>query len=137
MTAPWSFRCLWPVEDEALGYKTAVGIAEAELEERAADAGARLVGPVEWSMVEHDQPDEWPHTALALVAVADAVPARPSRTQFPALIRWYVDQGMTDPQIGEQLGLSKAGVLRVRKIHGIPPGVPPGYRSRSQIGQPP
>lgn len=127
MIAPWTFRCEWPVEDEALGYKSAVSLAESQINELADEAGARVVGPVEWSMVEHDA-DGWPHTPLALVATAEAVPARPTREHFPDLIRYYAGQGMTDPQIGALLGVPRDSIIYIRRKESIPPGCPPGHR---------
>lgn len=136
MTAPWTFRALWPVEDDQASYAEARAFAATEVEQLAEEAGARIVGEVTWEMVENDQPLEWPHTDLVLVAVAEALPQNPTREQYPDLIRYYAGQQMTDPQIGELLGVPRDSVIYVRRKHSIAAGVPPGYRSRDEITEP-
>jgi hypothetical protein len=137
---PYTFRAMWPVEDDEAGYAEARAFAATEVHQLAEDAGARVVGDVVWEMVENDKPLEWPHTDLVLVAVAPALPIHPTREQYPALIRYYAGQQMTDPQIGELLGVPRDSVIYVRRKHDIPagrpPGRPPGYRSPDEIAEP-
>lgn len=132
---PWTFRAMWPVEDDDAGYREAVAFAETEIEALADQSGARLVGEVVWEMVENDG-ERWPHTDLVLVAVAPAVPVHPSREQYADGIRYYAGEGLSDPQIGVLLGISRDSVMYVRRKHGIAAGVPPGYRSREQVAEP-
>ena len=132
----WTFRCVWPVEDDDAGYAEAREFAATELAELAEEAGARLVGEVSWEMVENERPQDWPHSDLALVAVCEAVPAHPTREQFPALISQYAGEGLNDREIGAILGVPRDSVIYVRRKYHIPAGVPQGYSHRGQIAEP-
>jgi hypothetical protein len=121
---PWVFRVVWPVEDESLGYQEAVRIAAAEIVEVAQERGAKLVAQPTWEMVEHDDPGRWPHTELALVAWAPAMPLHPTRDQWPVVVRWYAAQGWSDRQIGKEFGVPRDTIVYVRRRHGIAAGVP-------------
>jgi hypothetical protein len=122
--SPWMFRCVWPVEDDGLGYRDACRLAAAEIEEFAAERGVRLLGEPAWEMVENDKPDAWPYTALALVAWAPAVPTHPTREQWPDIVRWYAGQGWSDRQIGKAFDVPRDTIVYVRRRHGIAAGVP-------------
>lgn len=122
--SPWVFRCVWPVEDEGLGFREACQIAAAEIEELAAERGARLIAQPTWEMVENDKPDAWPHTLLALVAWVPAMPLRPTREQWPIAVRWYAAQGFSDREIGKAFGVPRDTVVYVRRRYGIAAGVP-------------
>jgi hypothetical protein len=135
MTSPWTFRAMWPVEDEDAGYAEARAFAESELAQLAEQAGARIVGEVSWEMVEHEG-DDWPHTPLVLVAVADAVPFRPTREQYPDLVRHLAELGYNDTRTGELLGIPAHSVTYVRRTHKIAAGVPSSYRSRDAVAEP-
>lgn len=122
--SPWMFRCVWPVEDEGMGYREACEAAAAEIEELAVERGAKLIGEPAWEMVEHDKPDSWPYTPLALVAWALAMPLHPTREQWPDVVRWYAAKGFSDRQIGKEFGVPRDTIVYVRRRHGIPAGVP-------------
>lgn len=136
MSAPWTFRYAWPVEDDQAGYAEARAFAEAELAQVVEEAGVRLVGPVEWEMVDNEQPSPWPDADLVLTAVAEALPVLATRDQFVAAVKHYAGLGLNDGDIGEVMGRPRNAVVHIRRTHRIPPGVPPGYRSRAQIGEP-
>lgn len=119
------FRVLWPVEDITTGYQEAVRFAGQELPLLAEEADVKLIGEPVWEMVEHDDPERWPHTELVLVAVVPAVPAHPTREQWPDAIRYFAGQGLSDRDIGALFGVPRDGVLYVRRKHRIPAGKPP------------
>jgi hypothetical protein len=122
--SPWTFRAVWPIEDQSATVREARTFAATEVADLAEKAGARLVGEVTWETVEHDG-DQWPYTDLVLVAVAPAVPAHPTRQQYPELIRYYAGRGKSDREIGRLLGVPRDSVIYVRRKHDIPAGVPP------------
>ena len=98
---PWEFRAMWPVEDADLGSHQAIMAAAADLPEVLARHEARLLGEPEFTIQEVPDPTQWPYTDFAVVAVAPAVPACPTREQWPAIIDRLGINGWTDLRIAQ------------------------------------
>ena len=98
-TGPWEFRAVWPVEDSDLGSQQAFAQASEDLPNLLAD-NARLLAVPSWTIEEVPDPAQsWPHTDYVVIAVAPAVPAHPTREQWPSIIDRLGAGGWTDRDI--------------------------------------
>ena len=121
VAGPWEFRAVWPVEDADLGSQQAIAAAAADLPDVLARHEARLLGTPEFKIQEVPDPERWPYTEFAVVAVAPAVPASPTREQWPVIIDRLGFDGWTDRRIAELFNIPIAlvetlhrGVFRER-----------------------
>jgi hypothetical protein len=119
---PWEFRALWPVQDPTLGSRTAIKLAAENLPEVLERGNARLLGDPQWRIEEVEDPTQWPYTEFAVVAVAPAVPAHPSREQWPAIVARLAGEGWSDRRIGELFAVPTSLVETVRRVHDIAAG---------------
>lgn len=119
---PWEFRALWPVQDLTLGSRTAIELAAENLPEVLERGNARLLGDPVWRIEEVEDPTQWPYTEFAVVAVAPAVPAHPSREQWPAIVTRLSGEGWSDRRIGELFAVPTSLVEIVRRVHDIATG---------------
>ena len=105
VTGPWDFRAMWPVEDSDVGSQEVLDAAAADLPDVLARHGALLLGEPTWTIEEVPDPRRWPHTDFAVVAVAPALPATPSREQWPVIIDRLGADGWTDRRIAMLFGI--------------------------------
>lgn len=116
--SPWTWRHVWPVEDNTTSYREAVSFAGQELGYALAEQYLLPAGEVVWEMAESET-RRWPYTELVLVAKVPVVPAHPSREQWPVLLGFYRGRGWTDARIAALLGLKEAAVKYQRHKLGL------------------
>lgn len=101
----WTFRAVWPVDDPEIGSRTALSRAAADLPTLAEASNARLLADPEWTVEEVEDPQRWPFAVCVVVAVAPAVPARPSSQQWLAVLSHLFALDWTDRRIADLLGI--------------------------------
>lgn len=116
------FTARWPILDDIRTLSQLRVEAAAQVDAVAANAGARIVGDIAWSISADGH---------SLVAVADArpLPSRTGRARH-GLVESQIDRirdraqaGCTDRQIAALIGCTSSAVSKARIRHGIPPGV--------------
>lgn len=124
----YRFVAAWPITDLDRTRSQLIVEASAHIDAIATQAGARITGPITWTIVGD-----------RLTAQADATPTtQPPRaphgtaTANAELIRTLARRGLPDRVIADQLGCSESAVAKVRARHHIPPGGTPFGRPRKQ-----
>lgn len=118
--AGWLFRAAWPILDEERPISALVAEASGQIDAIAAEQGARIAGPVAWSV------DGLRLIGEALAVVMAAPEGGTSRwgsvSRYADQIAQLAAQGCTDQQIASLLGAQRSTIAKVRHRRHICPG---------------